>query len=270
MSGVSLQQILDQLKAGPVTKNKYSVTGLALAGGIPLLSYAISSYRGWRALGRGGLPPNIFGWLINVALRPLSRSDTRAPAPYTLESLEAVWGPAGRQSFVEGKLPPARSGARPEVPTYVAPQRQTTEQGAPAMLERMERYLAALTAANPSLFQSRPSGLEGPYHDAVWLADGVAVPAFLKGTKGEIMHPHDDGSTHAVLSLWDASRAIELGWAERHKLSGAVGGAIPWGYVFIYAPRNEDEFDSWKSFILAAARFNAASVGSTTVQAPDL
>ncbi|KAK6088823.1 hypothetical protein SCUP234_00027 [Seiridium cupressi] len=260
MATTSIQSILTKFKVNhlPHDRQSYIYLAVAAVGGINLLAYWISTYRGWRALGRGGLPPNPLGWLAQACLRPGSRSDVRAPAPWTLEQTEASWGAVGRKSFfTNGKAPPPRAGARPEVPTYVAPQRQMTEQSDPAMLERMESYLAALALRNPAMFQLKPSGLEGPFRNAVWLADHLDIPAYLKGTRGECIHPHDEGSTHLVLGLSDATRAIELGWAERHKLSGAYSEVLPWGYVLIYAPRDGPEFEVWKQFVLAAARCNA-------------
>lgn len=275
----SFHRILSQLNLRhgiPNDRRLFAYVGLGITVGVPLLTYWVSTYRSWLALGRGGLPPNPFGWLVQALLHPVSRSDVRAPAPWTLEDTEARWGAVGRKSFflTEGGSssgsppPPPRTGPRPTVPTYVAPQRQTTEQVSPAMLERMDAYVASLASANPGVFQLKPSGLEGPFRDAVWLSGGLAVPAYLKGTKGEFVHVHDEGSTHAVLSLVDATRAIETGWAERHKLSGVAKDLIPWGYVLIYAPRDDGEFESWKAFVLAATRFNAEAAGVTGVTVP--
>lgn len=264
----------------------------SLTTGIPLLlSYWLSTYRDWLALGRGGLPANPLGWLAQAILgATIARSDhrTASATPWTLNAeTEAVWGEAGRASYLlrssSSSLPlPRRAGPRPRVPAYVAPQRQTNQQAGPATLERMERYLADVVSANRAALELRPSALEGPCHQAIWLADDGGGgggggpgfrrrPAHLRGTRGELVHPHDEGSTHCVLSLGDAARAVETGWAERHRLSGAFPGEVlPWGYVMIYAPRDEAEFAVWKEFVLAAVRFNveAASSGETSITIP--
>ncbi|KAH8682340.1 hypothetical protein BX600DRAFT_505945 [Xylariales sp. PMI_506] len=259
---------LEKLPMVSIAQHKQLVTGVVIAAGaIPLLANSISAYRGWMALGKGGLPHNVFGWLINVLLHPISRSDTRVPGPYTLESTEAVWGPAGRQSYYEGSAPSLRVGARPNVPTYVAPQRQITEQGAPEMIKRMDDFLDALVAANPEILQIKPSGLEHPERNALFLADKLSYPAHLENTNKEIAHVHEEGSTHITLSLSDSARAIELGWAERHKLSGITKG-LPWGYVMLYAPRNDSELEDWKRFVLAATKFNASTAGGSAVYLP--
>ncbi|KAH6657340.1 hypothetical protein BKA67DRAFT_555013 [Truncatella angustata] len=267
MADTLIARALDSLKLGHNLENWHIATyrniAVSVAVGVPLFSYWVSNYRAWLALGRGGLPPNPLGWLVQACLHPISRSDTRAPAPWTLEDTEELWGTAGRKSFfIDGRIPPRRHGARPNVPSYVAPQRQTNEQVHPAMLDKMESYLSDLVAANPTTYQLKPSGLEGPFRNAIWLADNFNTPMYLRGTKGEIVHPHDEGSTHLVLSLSDATRAIELGWAERHKLAGAWGEVIPWGFVLVYAPRDGDDFEIWKNFVLAAVKFNAEAVGS--------
>jgi hypothetical protein len=269
MSITFIQSFFSSIKMKSFTENKQLLTGLAVAlGAFPLLSYSISCYRGWLELGQGGLPRNVAGWLVNVAMHLVARLDTRTPVPYTLEGTKALWGSAGNASYFDDKLPPPpRAGERPDVPSYVAPQRQTTEQGSQDMVDTIKSYMAALATQNPDIFQLKPSGLEGPSQDALWLADGVSMPAYLKATKGEVMHPHGEGSIHAVLSLPDSAKAIELGWAEFHKLSGRV---VPLGYVLIYAPRNDQELKVWKKFVIASARFNAVAAGGPALHEPSV
>ncbi|KAI0126911.1 hypothetical protein BJ170DRAFT_423522 [Xylariales sp. AK1849] len=270
MSIDSIPRVFNQLKMESITQNRRIITGLAVvAGGIPLLSYSVSCYRGWLKLGKGGPPYNVIGWLANTLMHLIARSDTKIPAPYKLEKLETIYGPAGKESYFDDKLPPTqRAGARPDVPTYVAPQRQMTDQVTTEMLHRMEIFLATLATLNPDVFQIKPSKLEGPAHDALWLADHVAIPAYLKGIRGEFMHVHGEGSTHLVLSLTDSAKVIESGWAERHKLSGAIVGGVPITYVLVYAPRNNEEYMIWKAIVRAAARFNAAGANGPLVRMP--
>jgi hypothetical protein len=65
---------------------------------------------------------------------------------------------------------------------------------------------------------------------------------------------HQDGSTHVTLSLADAEEVLAKGWGRRHKLSG-VAGKIPYTYLLIYAPRDEEEFEVWKGVVTAGCRF---------------
>ncbi|ORY57148.1 phospholipase/carboxylesterase [Pseudomassariella vexata] len=245
-------------------QDKTRLTWAAITlGGIPILSYAITSYRAWLRLGPGGLPYNVFGFFINSALHLIARSDIRAPAPYNPDDLAPLYGPGGTSYFENGTLPSARSGSRPNVPGAVAPQRQMTEQATQETHQQMKDFLVALVKENADFLQLKPSGLENASQQAAFLADGFAIPGHMKGTRGEFLHPHEEGSSHVVLGLSDSARLIELGWAERHKLSGVI---IPWGYVLVYAPRNAEELGVWKSIVIASAKFVAA--GGPKVRVP--
>ena len=283
-AGAVLQTATSALRANPAL----ATTALIAAVAGPLLArIATANYRAWMALDPGGLPRNPLGYLVNAVLRPLARFDTRVPAPYDRAALEALYGPEAFVPYYHagGKAaapPPHRAGPRPEVPGFVAPQRQTTQvpgdgaksgEGGPALPARQAAYLTALAGANPSLFKTAPSAAEGGHHTALWLADsgvawaarargrGRAVLGLGSGLKGELAHPHGEGSAHMVLGLADAEALIARGWAERHPLSGGRAGVLPWGYVLVYAPRDDAEFAVWSEVLLAGARFVAAAVG---------
>lgn len=57
------------------------------------------------------------------------------------------------------------------------------------------------------------------------------------------------------MSLTDAAEAVATGWAQRHKLSGASWGLIPPTYLFIYAPRNVEDWAVWKELMRAGVSF---------------
>ncbi|KAI0834512.1 hypothetical protein F5Y06DRAFT_156201 [Hypoxylon sp. FL0890] len=232
-----------------------TTTAAVLAAGtsIKLLSRIIADYNEWYALGPNGLPLNFFGYLVQSAARPFARLDVREPAPYDQDKLSKRYGSLSLRSFLTTSLKP-RKGERPEVPLYVAPQRQTTQGATPAIRDKQDAFMHALAAANPSLIQVKPSNLEGPLFNGVWLADGIPLRDEIKHMNGEFAHPHGEGSTHMVLSLVDAAAAIEKGWAERHRMSG-VGPMAPWGFVLIYAPRDDEELELWKEFMVASARY---------------
>ncbi|KAI1409475.1 hypothetical protein F5Y13DRAFT_90811 [Hypoxylon sp. FL1857] len=232
-----------------------TTTAAVLAAGtsIKLLSHIIADYNKWYALGPNGIPLNIFGYLFQSAAHPFARLDVREPAPYDQDKLSKRYGPLTLRSFLTTSLKP-RKGGRPEVPLYVGPHRQTTEGATPAIRSKQEAFLHALAAANPSLIQVKPSNLEGPLFNGLWLADDIAIRNEIRFLHGEFAHPHGEGSTHMVLSLVDAAAAIENGWAERHRMSG-VGPMMPWGFVMIYAPRDDEELDLWKEFLVASARY---------------
>lgn len=240
--------------------------GLALAaaaaaiGLVPALRYAAASYAGYLALGKGGMPYNVYGWLLQASLQVLGRWDLTTPAPYRDAAVIARFAPHGRESFLAAPLP-ERVGAAPEVPGYIAPQRQTSDAAAEEVQARMRAYLDAVVAAHPAVFAMKPSGLEGVGTPAIWLrgpAEGGAaeLPSFLQKIKGETVHVHPEGSTHVTLSLADAEDVVVKGWGQRHKLSG-VAGYIPWSYVLVYAPRNDEEYEVWQSLVRAGCAFVA-------------
>ncbi|KXX74342.1 hypothetical protein MMYC01_209595 [Madurella mycetomatis] len=226
-----------------------------------LLPRVIDSYRSYLSLGPGGIPHNPLGYLIQAALRPLARRDLRAdPAPYhqngSAAAVTARYAPHGLTSFLPGPPPsqqggingnqdgggdltlPARTPPRPEVPDFVAPQRQATQSASAPMISRMQGFLRVLAERNPSLLEIKPSGLEGVWTDAVYLKvtpssspsrtgsssssrgqgprDGeeakVAVPEFMGMAKAEIVHVHGEGSSHVTMSLVDAEAAVTQGW----------------------------------------------------------
>ncbi|KAI1375366.1 hypothetical protein F4677DRAFT_135812 [Hypoxylon crocopeplum] len=258
----------------------------------PFLAYAHACYQEWLALGRGGVPHNVLGWLVQSSMHVLARSDTREPVPLSYKSLAdlaALYGSAGSRSFLAAWVRDrGRAGARPDVPSFVAPQRQTSDAAARGTVERQNAFLEALAETNSALFEFRTSKLEGPLHMALWLrmpsssfdsgdvnaADRKAKAREVqtrlgRGPAGEFAHVHGEGSTHVTLSPADAASLIARGWAERHRMSG-VGGAVglemvPWGYVLVYAPRDEAEFEVWREVVLAGARYVAEGAGVDVV-----
>lgn len=233
--------------------------GAAAIIAVRLARYAASSYAGYLALGKGGLPHNIIGWLIQASLQPLAKWDLTSPAPYRDPKVVARFAPHGRESFLPDPLP-ERVGPAPEVPGYVAPQRQTTATATADMQRRMRAFMDGLALSNEELLVARPSGLEGVGTPAIFLRtpaeEGKAqLPAFMAGIWGETVHLHHlDGSTHVTLSLADAEQVVTKGWGRRHKLSG-VAGKIPYSYVLVYAPRNDGEFEIWKGLVAAGCAF---------------
>ncbi|KAK9771448.1 hypothetical protein SCAR479_11927 [Seiridium cardinale] len=231
-------------------------TGAALA---PLLVVAYNDYRFYVSMGPHGLPDNLWGYCVQLLASPLSRKDTTVPGPYNLAKAAKANGPNSTESYLQKPLKP-RSGDRPELCGFVAPQRQLTEQGTDEMKKAMNAYLDEFVAENSSLFQRELSRIEGPF-PAVQLNEGSALPPFLP--RGELIHVHPhDGSTHVVLSLVDSATVIEKGWGQRHRLSGTF---LTWGYTLVYAPRNKEEFTIWKDIVAAGASFSSAGLGSVKI-----
>lgn len=213
--------------------------------------YIIPSYRGFLALGPGGLPHNFLGYSIQAIAQPIARRNTTTIASLQDPRNDVQCGKSARVSFLSATLP-LRQGDRPIVPGYVAPQRQASQQTDNAQVIRMNAFLNSLIKGE---LEMKASQLESKDYQAVWVTN---PSEYLTSTKGEIIHVHAEGSSHLILSLSDAEEAITKGWAELHKLSGIMG-RLPSSYVLVYAPRDDAEFKVWKNLVTAAARFNTAS-----------
>lgn len=249
----NVQAMASGLRAHPL----FTTTAALFIAGVVM---AYRDYRAYVALGPHGLPGTFWGWYTQLRMAAKARKDTTVPAPYNLEE---VGGPHDSESFLPktatGGLGWRPGNKAPQVPGFVAPQRQVTDIASPGMKKAMFAYLDALVAANGDALQTQTSVLEGPV-PAMGLSEEVGEqdrPEVLRSTRGEMCHIHPpDGSTHLVMSLADQKRVIELGWGRRHRLSG--GGRLPWNYTFVYAPRNDDELAVWQSIVQAGARFCCA------------
>jgi len=116
----SLSQELTQTLQSP--RNKIAAT-LITAISLPAIYYTYLDYRAWLSVGRGGLPHNILGYLLQALLSPLkaSRFDTSfVSKPRIL----AKSGPAGERAYLKDEDVPERKGERPDVCGWILPQRQ--------------------------------------------------------------------------------------------------------------------------------------------------
>lgn len=260
----ALQPYLPNLQH-PSTRTTLAATATALTILLlpRLLARAIRSYNGFLALGPGGIPHNLFGWLAQACLRPFVRSDLSDPSHYSHPPVLAASGPLAGSSFLGSSPLPERRGAPPVVPGYVAPQRQVTERADAETGVRMQAFVGAVAGENQGLLEVAPSGLEGQWMPALWLRGAPgrrrgSVPGFLGMTKGEIVHVHAEGSTHVTLSPADAAEVLRKGWGLRHPMSG-VRGWLPWSYVLVYAPRDREEFEVWMRLVVASCSFVVSS-----------
>lgn len=232
--------------------------GLALC---PVVAWARESYQSYLDVGPGGMPYNVFGWMLQGATQLVARHDTRDHKPFSEPSFRASLGEHGTKSFLSGHLP-ERKGDRPIVPGFVAPQRQMSDRGPrnAEMKDRLVAYQEDIAQANPSLVFVDVSRLEGvgnpSEHAALWFAVNRerVFPHYLRKTKGEFAHVHPEATMHVTLSLVDAEEVVKNGWGERHPLSG-VRGFWPITYVMIYAPRDDAELEVCKKVVDASVRF---------------
>ncbi|CAK7241677.1 MAG: hypothetical protein STHCBS139747_003145 [Sporothrix thermara] len=251
----------------------FTAASISVVSALALLPAAVRSYRGYLAMGPGGIPYNVWGWLLQGLAQPFALRDprdTRAfekPAPHVV----ARYGGSARaqRSYLDiDTTLPARRGPRPTVPGYTAPQRQTTETGSDpvAMRAEQEAFLRAVAAANPDDLEIRPSRLEGNATPALWAKRALQLGAAYWGAADnartlrrrgpvEICHAHAEASAHMQFSLGDAFLVVRAGWGERHLLAGSPAARLPPTYLIVYAPRDAAELKVWKELVMAAVRF---------------
>jgi len=153
-------------------------------------------YRAWRALGVGGLPPNLKGWATVTVLR-LRRRDPLHP-------LRPVAEPPSPQLMPL----PHRSAARPSVARHPVPHRVLTGHAPAAVKVELRELFDELR---------RTAGLD--YRTSRWEKHNRAL---FRG-EAEVGHIHpSDGSLHVTLSPADAELVVTRGWGEFHPLAGVA------------------------------------------------
>ena len=125
-----MERIQRQIELAKARFTNQPVLGSALLGSITvLLSWAVQDYKQFKSLGRGGVPYNVFGWLIvSLLLRPLSLRKQDATKTNDYEFGNGIVGSEVRDL-------PTRSGERAVVGGIV-PQRQLS-QNAPESMRKV-------------------------------------------------------------------------------------------------------------------------------------
>jgi len=209
---------------------------VALAAAVLAAGWVVRDYRGWLALGPGGLPNTPRGWLTMAVLR----ARTWRVDPFDTTGLTGA-------GHLTGPLP-VRAGPRPTVAHYPIPHRQLDQFPAPEFASTLT--IASFVAPRPTL-TVRQSYFE-KHNDAAFAAPGLPVHADGRVSGGEIGHIHADGSLHLVLAPADAAAAIEHGWGQLHPAEGRAAG-LPSTYLLVYSPRNPDEVAVAERLLDAAA-----------------
>lgn len=195
--------------------------------------WAVKDYREWKALGKGGVPYNAWGWLI-VRRIGLHALETRGTEIYD----ERIGKPGDIRRLPEL---PYREGGRPTMGKHVVPHRQLEQPGNPASRKQLDDVFDKFVQGNGSYVRYANSFYE-KRGQAVTLNDGQQNSPIAKISHGEVAHIHpSDGSMHMIFSASDAKEAIKKGWGERHPLSGSPHHNIPDTYLMIYVPRNAAE-----------------------------
>ncbi|MBU5209654.1 DUF5519 family protein [Bacillus safensis] len=207
-------------------------------------------YEEWKKLGKGGVPYNVYGWLLVTYYRFYKRNPIKTDI-YN-DRLNT------REDSVRLGEVEKRKGPRPKIGKHPVPHRQLdqldSEPGTRALLDEVfNEYVQSHTQCvhyEKSFFEKR--------NDAITLINKNAGVTLAKETEGEIAHIHpSDGSMHMVFSPSDAKKVIEQGWGERHPLAG-VKLNLPDTYLMIYTPRNKAEVLVVKQLLNAAVAHMSA------------
>ena len=159
--------------------------------------WARRDYRGWRALGPGGLPPTWRGWLRTTGWRLRTRN------PLCLRPLRARQGSPG--DVVALADLPRRPGRRPRVAPHPVPHRQLTAHAPEAVRASLRAAFDARVTRDAARLGYALSHFEGN-NQAVTLHGRFCRHADARATHGEVAHIHpSDGSMHMVLSASDAA-----------------------------------------------------------------
>ncbi|KAL3435082.1 hypothetical protein BDV09DRAFT_168533 [Aspergillus tetrazonus] len=225
-----------------------------------LIPAAYRDYQAYLALGPGGPPYNVVGWLcVKLFFNPLRREmfGTRI---YD----QKIAGGDDSGFLAEQELPP-RKGERPAMADFAVPQRQINQVPGRAIQEKLMAEYVAFLDRNAHLVDRVPSILER-YTDAAHVCGRIPLTPIAREMRREICHVHgtSDHSVHVTLSPADCKRVIDAGWGQRFPLAGSsilrnvtFGrlGILPIEYLFIYAPRNEEEIAVVMRIIKASVQY---------------
>lgn len=209
-----------------------------------IFALAYRDYRNWLALGKGGLPSNLRGWLLVTRMR-FQKKDPLEVKMYTPEI-----GSADDHSYL-GDLP-RRNGPRPDIAPWPIPHRQLNQFIATGMREKLDAAFDNAVSANAGLVHYKMSFFE-KHSPAVTLCHPECGHTHAIAGQGETAHIHPgDGSMHMIFSVTDATKVIQSGWGERHPLSGAAMNILPNTYLYVYPPRDDAELEIVERLLAAS------------------
>ncbi|PYH96012.1 hypothetical protein BO71DRAFT_397520 [Aspergillus ellipticus CBS 707.79] len=228
-----------------------TLTTLTLTTAIAIiLPRAYRNYKIYMSYGPGGTPYNIVGWFIVAAiLTPTGSYDLTSASVYEkkIENGES-------ESYLSEatlRLLSEKTRERPTVGPHIAPQRQLDELPEEEVKKLLDDEYFVVAKNNSHLVRLDNSPVE-KHPNAMLLAEGVARNEPARRMHDECAHLHRsrDYSLHVVLAPADCKKIFDAGWGQRHGWSGLKAPhiwsrgkilALPSEFVFIYAPRTEEE-----------------------------
>ncbi|KAJ7274507.1 hypothetical protein B0H12DRAFT_401780 [Mycena haematopus] len=213
--------------------------------------WLIDNYRQFRALGQNRLSGPL-GWILAVTLTAFGR-ETISTAEYERA------GTKEPERWLE--TPVERRGTRPLTGWHCVPHRQTDRMPSEDVAKRLDAIFEKHADANPALVQITPSPHEKSVPAMVIHPDIPSPHKDADQALREIAHVHRiDHSLHVTLLPADSKTAIDLGWAERHPLSGVSRFVpLPNNYLLVYAPRDEEELDVVERILVASMGYMTGS-----------
>lgn len=227
------------------TRSEQAIALFLITAFFSTLLHLYTDYKAYLALGPGGTPSTISGY---VRTKTLSFFALRNP-----------YLPTSTPTTTRGYLRHLPTHLKPRPVTRgIAPHRQTTQRASPALYQLLASELHRLVAADPEKLVLGTSCFEKH-------GTGVFSRSPARRTcRGEICHAHpSDGSMHMTLHPADARVVLEAGWGERHPLArgGWFEKFVPEGFVMVYAPRGEEDVDVLVRIVQAGAWFVSSREG---------
>ncbi|WP_449278433.1 luciferase domain-containing protein [Leucobacter sp. GX24907] len=215
--------------------------GAATAGAI----WARRDYLSWIALGPGGRPHTLRGWL-DVTLLRMRKGD-----PFDTAALRRRAERTPQAPQLEADLPKC-SSPRPRIDPHPIPHRvvgtSTPEELVADLQEIFDRAEADHAAVRYAMSHYER-------HTPAITAEKIAFDHIdaLK-SHGEIGHLHpSDCSMHMVLHPLDAAKAVATGWGELHFLSD--GPLLPAAYFMAYPPQRREDLPVIDRLLRAAIAY---------------
>ncbi|KAA8651958.1 uncharacterized protein ATNIH1004_000858 [Aspergillus tanneri] len=220
---------------------------------IPLTFHHVrKDYHAFLALGPGGTPPTLTGYLRICVLRILALRNPFIP-PSLPHTLLPQTGYLHRSRLAQ------RIGPRPTI-AGIAPQRQITQRSDKLIYQALTTGIHHLVNGNRDTLCAGTSCFE-KHSTGIFCRRSTIAQQQQRSRitcDGEVCHTHPiDGSLHLTLHPADVKVILERGWGQRHPLAWADWWCwvrfVPSGFVMVYAPRDADELETVLEIIRAAA-----------------